>query len=53
MQKKILTYLQLPPGGEPPKLDHLSPFLAIVLAEEEVDHSVSASLTVLAGTEPV
>jgi hypothetical protein len=36
MQKKILTYLQLPPGGELPALDHLSPFLAIVLAEEEV-----------------
>jgi hypothetical protein len=36
MQKKILTYLQLPPGSELPTLDHLSPFLAIVLAEEEV-----------------
>jgi hypothetical protein len=36
MQKKILTYLQLPPGSELPALDHLAPFLAIVLAEEEV-----------------
>jgi hypothetical protein len=36
MQKKILTYLQLPPGSDLPALDHLSPFLAIVLAEEEV-----------------
>jgi hypothetical protein len=35
MQKKILTYLQLPPGSEPPALDHLAPFLAIVLSEEE------------------
>jgi len=44
MQKKILTYLQLPPGGEPPKLDHLSPFLAIVLAEEEVDELWQAEI---------
>src|SRR6476661_6903477 len=36
MQKKILTYLQLPPDGALPNLDHLSPFLAIVLADEEV-----------------
>jgi len=35
MQKKMLTYLQLPPGSEPPALDHLAPFLAIVLSEEE------------------
>jgi hypothetical protein len=35
MQKKTLTYLQLPPGSEPPPLAHLKPFLAIVLAEEE------------------
>ena len=37
MQKKILTYLQLPPGSEAPALEHLSPFLAIVLGEEESD----------------
>lgn len=45
MQKKILTYLQLPPGSEPPKLDHLSPFLAIVLAEEEVDELWQAEIS--------
>jgi len=45
MQKKILTYLQLPPGGEPPALDHLSPFLAIVLAEEEVTELWQAEIS--------
>lgn len=45
MQKKILTYLQLRPGGEPPALDHLSPFLAIVLAEEEVDELWQAEIS--------
>lgn len=44
MQKKILTYLQLAPGSEPPRLDHLSPFLAIVLAEEEVDELWQAEI---------
>jgi len=45
MQKKILTYLQLPPGGEAPALDHLSPFLAIVLAEEEVTELWQAEIS--------
>jgi hypothetical protein len=45
MQKKILTYLQLPPGSEPPALDHLSPFLAIVLAEEEVTELWQAEIS--------
>jgi hypothetical protein len=45
MQKKILTYLQLPPGSEPPALDHLSPFLAIVLAEEEADELWQAEIS--------
>jgi len=35
MQNKILTYLQLPPGSALPALDHLAPFIAIVLSEEE------------------
>jgi hypothetical protein len=35
MQKKILTYLQLPPDSALPSLDHLAPFLAILLLEEE------------------
>jgi hypothetical protein len=45
MQKKTLTYLQLPPGGEAPDLDHLSPFLAILLAEEEVDELWQAEIS--------
>ncbi len=45
MQKKILTYLQLPPGSEAPDLDHLSPFLAIVLAEEEVTELWQAEIS--------
>jgi hypothetical protein len=45
MQKKILTYLQLPPGGAAPALDHLSPFLAIVLAEEEVTELWQAEIS--------
>lgn len=45
MQKKILTYLQLPPGGEAPALEHLSPFLAIVLAEEEVTELWQAEIS--------
>ena len=45
MQKKILTYLQLPPGGEAPNLTHLSPFLAILLAEEEVDELWQAEIS--------
>jgi hypothetical protein len=45
MQKKTLTYLQLPPGGEAPNLDHLSPFLAILLAEEEVDELWQAEIS--------
>lgn len=45
MQKKILTYLQLPPGSEAPKLDHLSPFLAILLAEEEADELWQAEIS--------
>ena len=44
MQNKILTYLQLPPGSAPPALDHLSPFLAIVLAEEEADELWQADI---------
>jgi hypothetical protein len=35
MQNKIPTYLQLPPGSALPVLDHLAPFIAIVLSEEE------------------
>jgi hypothetical protein len=45
MQKKILTYLPLPPGSAPPQLDHLSPFLAILLAEEEVDELWQAEIS--------
>jgi hypothetical protein len=45
MQKKILTYLQLPSGSEPPALAHLSPFLAIVLAEEEADELWQAEIS--------
>ena len=45
MQKKILTYLQLPPGSEAPALEHLSPFLAIVLAEEEVTELWQAEIS--------
>jgi hypothetical protein len=45
MQKKILTYLQLPPGSEPPALAHLSPFLAIVLAEEEANELWQAEIS--------
>jgi hypothetical protein len=45
MQKKILTYLQLPPGGEAPNLNHLSPFLAILLAEEDVDELWQAEIS--------
>lgn len=45
MQTKILTYLHLPPGAEPPNLDHLSPFLAIVLVEEEVDELWQAGIS--------
>jgi hypothetical protein len=45
MQKKILTYLQLPPGGEAPNLAHLSPFLAILLAEEEADELWQADIS--------
>ncbi|MGJ7915045.1 hypothetical protein ACI48D_06135 [Massilia sp. LXY-6] len=44
MQKKILTYLQLPPGSEPPALDHLAPFLAIVLSEEASDELWQADI---------
>jgi hypothetical protein len=45
MQKKTLTYLQLPPGSDAPALDHLSPFLAIVLAEEEVTELWQAEIS--------
>lgn len=45
MQKKILTYLHLPPGSETPALEHLSPFLAILLAEEEVDELWQAEVS--------
>jgi hypothetical protein len=45
MQKKILTYLQLPPGGEPPNIEHLSPFRAILLAEEEADELWQAEIS--------
>ncbi|MGB9108360.1 MAG: hypothetical protein WCC39_06700 [Telluria sp.] len=45
MQKKLPTYLQLPPGSEPPALDHLAPFLAIVLAEEEVPELWQAEIS--------
>jgi len=36
MQKKTLTYLHLPPDADLPELGARPPFLAIVLAEDEV-----------------
>ena len=36
MQRKTLTYLHLPPDADLPDLGDRPPFLAIVLAEEEV-----------------
>jgi hypothetical protein len=36
MQRKTLTYLHLPPDADLPDLGTRPPFLAIVLAEEEV-----------------
>jgi hypothetical protein len=45
MQKKILTYLQLPPDSDLPALDHLSPFLAIVLSEEDASELWQAELS--------
>ena len=45
MQKKILTYLQLPPDSALPALDHLAPFLAIVLSEEEASELWQAELS--------
>src|SRR4051812_41113278 len=45
MQKKILTYLHLTPGSGLPALDHLAPFLAIVLSEEEASELWQAELS--------
>jgi len=45
MQKKILTYLQLPPDSGLPALDHLAPFLAIVLSEEDASELWQAELS--------
>ena len=36
MQRKTLTYLHLPPDADLPELGNRPPFLAIVLAEDEV-----------------
>jgi len=36
MQRKTLTYLHLPPDADLPELGNRPPFLAIVLAENEV-----------------
>jgi hypothetical protein len=36
MQRKTLTYLHLPSDADLPELGNLPPFLAIVLAEDEV-----------------
>jgi hypothetical protein len=45
MQKTILTYLHLPPDSDLPALDHLSPFLAIVLSEEDASELWQAELS--------